>query len=210
MSWREDVGQRDDDLRERLEEVNQAIAELERQDLSPDGTPDRWEWLRNHRAQRMEIMDALQRGSGEQRDGGAERLRGVEMRMESLRAKVGDRDWTDEERGQMKRLEDIAAELRESMGKRRGRPQGPSSDKRRRGNQNSQRPQMHLAAHQLEHADGYHVADLVIKFLPDGSEIAYDENTRHLIVLTYGPGVEYVPYLLERLDAPAVAVPAAD
>jgi hypothetical protein len=196
-------------LRANLEELNHAIAELEAQDLSAEGTPDRWEWLQNHRARRKETIHALESGMAEQRDDLTEPLRGIEMRMAELREKVGDRDWTDEQRGAMQRLEDAAAQLRGMalrgmIGKARRRPDAPSNEKRRRGDRNAQQPQMRLATYRLEYADGHHVADLIIKFLPEGSEMAYDENTRHLIVLTYGPGVEYVPYLLERLDAPAV------
>jgi len=207
-SRREDPERREANLRANIEEYSHAIANLEDQNLSAEGTPDQWATLQNHRAKRKELINALEHMMAErrekERDGVTERLHGVEMRMEALREKAGNRDWTDEEHGQMKRLEDAAVELRGMMRKERGRAERPSNEKRRRGDRNAQRPQMRLEMYRLEHADGHHVADLVIKFLPEGSEIAYDENTRHLIVLTYGPGVEYVPYLLSRLDAPAV------
>ena len=205
---RENPERREASLRANIEEYSHAIANLEDQGLSAEGTPDRWATLQSHRAKRKELINALERMMAErrakERGGVTERLHGVEMRMEALREEVGDRDWTEEEHGRMKRLEDIAAELRGVMRKQRERAERPSNEKRRRVARKVQQPKMRLEAFRLEHADGHHVADLVIKFLPEGSEIAYDENTRHLIVLTYGAGVEYVQYLLGRLDAPAV------
>ncbi|MAF10436.1 hypothetical protein CMK11_08290 [Candidatus Poribacteria bacterium] len=188
-----------DHLRGNLEELNHAIAKLEDQDLSPEGTPDRWELLEKYNEQRREIIAALERGRGDEDPAG--RLHGIEMRMEHLRQQVGDREWTDEQRAAQKQLEDMAAETRQAMRKHRGRPQAQVTRKTRR----VQKPiQRRLEVFRLEHADGHHLADLVIKFLPDGSEIAYDEYTRTLIVLTHGAGLDYVPYLLEHLDAPAV------
>lgn len=207
-----DHRERDEQVRANLSEFDHAIRKLEEQDLSAEGTPDRWDQLQNLRERRAKLAAELDHGSERRRRGNGrgeltEKLHGIEMRIHSMR-EDGDREWTDEDHAALKRMEDMAAELRGAMRKQRGRPQARQGEKQmRRGGEQERRKekraQRSLRVFRLEHADGHHLADLIIKFLPDGSEIAYDESTRQLIVLTGGAGLEYVPYLLEHLDAPA-------
>ena len=80
-----------EELRAKLNKVNQRIEELEGQDLSPEGTPDRWEWLESARVNRAEIIGAIERGmSGEEPPRRRENLRGNLEELNSAIARLED------------------------------------------------------------------------------------------------------------------------
>ncbi|MEO2004672.1 MAG: hypothetical protein ABGY41_11295, partial [Candidatus Poribacteria bacterium] len=116
------------DLRAKLERINKGIAEFEGQDLSAEGTPDRWEPLERLPATRAEIVGALERGrGGADHRGRDERVRANLSEFDHAIRKLEEQDLSaertpdrwDQLQNLRKRREKLSAEL--DHGSERGR-----------------------------------------------------------------------------------------
>ena len=168
-------------LRGQFEELNHEIERLREQDLSPEGTPDRWDVLQRLLNQRREVGAALERQGGDKRrtDERAENRGGrLRERMRSMLANAA-------EYRQARRNLDVE------------RDEGPRRE--RRVERREEQP-LRLKIFAIEHADGETLVKLILGFLPDGTRAAFDVRTSKLIVLTPGAAIERAHYMVQELD----------
>ncbi|MEO2005746.1 MAG: hypothetical protein ABGY41_16800, partial [Candidatus Poribacteria bacterium] len=176
--------------RARLEELDRAIAKLREQDLSPEGTPDRWEILQRRIGQRRELAASMERrGSderrsderGEHRAGQLrEELADLERQIHELSGETRGVDLNEKERARMRSLRANAEEYRQALRQLGGeRDEGPRREQRV---ERRQEESLRMKIFPIEHADGEALVELMLGFLPDGTRVAFDPRTSKLIV----------------------------
>jgi hypothetical protein len=197
-------------LEGQLEELNGAIAELREQDLSPEGTPDRWEVLQRLVNQRRELVASMEGEGGEERhtDEGPERRAGrlreeladLERQIHELSGETRGVDLSEKERERMRSLRANAEEYRQAL-----RNLDVERDEEPRRERRPERPQeepLRMRIFAIEHADGESLVELILGFLPDGTKAAFDPRTSKLIVLTPPAAIENAHYMVQELDIP--------
>ena len=194
--------------RARLEELDRAIAKLREQDLSPEGTPDRWDILHRRIGQRRELAEALERHGGDERHSDErgerragqlrEELEAVERQIHELGGERRGVDLNEKARARMRSLRANAEEYRQALRQLGGeRDEGPRREQRA---ERRQEEALRMKIFPIEHTDGEGLVELMLGFLPDGTRVAFDARTSKLIVLTPGAAIEHAHYMVQELD----------
>ncbi|MBT3271307.1 hypothetical protein HN371_29485 [Candidatus Poribacteria bacterium] len=195
-----------------LEEFDRAIAKLREQDLSPEGTPDRWEVLQRLVNRRREFVASMEGRGGDERhtdEGPEQRARRLREELGDLERQInelsGERrgvDLNEKERGRMRSLRANAEEYRQAL--RNLDVERDEQPRRERRVEGPQEEPLRMEIFPIEHADGEALVELMLGFLPDGTRAAFDPRTSKLIVLTLGAAIEHAHYMVQELD---IAVP---
>ncbi|MAF09887.1 hypothetical protein CMK11_05485 [Candidatus Poribacteria bacterium] len=193
-----------------LEEFDRAIADLREQDLSPEGTPDRWEVLQRLVNQRREFVASMERRGGDERhaDEGPERraarlreeLADLERQIHELSGETRGVDLNEKERERMRSLRANAEEYRQAL--RNLDIEGDDEPRRERRSERPREEPLRMKIFAIENADGESLVELILGFLPDGTKAAFDPRTSKLIVLAPAAAIENAHYMVQELDIP--------